>query len=347
MVNKVRKTASPYRLPAYARLCVVALGILLYRPASASTCHMLWSPASGMLSGVELSLSDYVASGISSFKYLPAPIAPGTVSYVYNDYGGGPGGGGHNWNMRKGALLLIKNIVEVNGIRLTVRVDGWNKLSDADGYTLYRNERTTGGWGNQCWPQGAYYNEIHYYTPDAQVIVSASPSQTLYPGKYNISVPYVYGFEELKYDRSPNDRINDIRNSLVNGPKSSLDVALNVTSQCSINTRLISLSHGTLTPDAAKLHTSKASDVHISCTNSVNVRLRLLGAQTVPGRTANFTDCGNGGQCELKLDSGGIDEVVSVTQNKTVSITSTLHPKVGGAVEGVFEGNGVLEVTIL
>ncbi|MEE7414960.1 spore coat protein U domain-containing protein [Escherichia marmotae] len=217
------------------------------------------------------------------------------------------------------------------------------------GYTTVVSVNTYGKHKmDKCYPVGFVYSfrpGILIPTFNAKLVLERASA---YPGKYNIQVPFWWGYEENK--GSGNTSFmgwHKFGYVLAQQAPSYVNVPVTVTSKCNFNTSPINLSHGTMTGRNADGNQTKPYNLNVTCTPGTSLSVKLLGTQKVSGKTDNYTQCGTGGACELTFDNGKYDETMTIDNSKTLSIKSTYRLNdITKPVAESFEGNGILQVLV-
>ncbi|WP_340642436.1 hypothetical protein [Photobacterium damselae] len=169
------------------------------------------------------------------------------------------------------------------------------------------------------------------------------------PGKYTLRFPYRWMFEEHKMLGGSGSSLHQNAAPFManNTPIWYGDIPVTITSRCELSSYdTINLSHGRMSAAEAKLNKTRPHTVNIRCDGNVPVRLKLTGNNAVSGKTSNFTQCGTGGSCELLFDNNKYEQNITISNSKSVSITSTYHPT-GTIKEGAFSGSGILSFLVL
>ncbi|EFB2788030.1 hypothetical protein HEM77_021970 [Escherichia coli] len=170
------------------------------------------------------------------------------------------------------------------------------------------------------------------------------------PGDFLLSIPVRLGIETNIYTKAQDELSppwGNIPSVQLQYPANDILIRMRVLSKCSFDSSLINLSHGVMTGVDANGNQTKPYNLNINCTPGTSLSVKFIGAQKIPGKTDNYTLCGDGGMCELTFDNGKYDETMIVNHTKTLSIKSTYHlndpTKV---VAGNFEGSAVLQILV-
>ncbi|MFZ1874766.1 MAG: hypothetical protein WAU54_18605 [Chania sp.] len=130
-----------------------------------------------------------------------------------------------------------------------------------------------------------------------------------------------------------------------------LNYDITVSSLCSYNADPINLSHGivNLTTGVSSYPSGNYS-LNITCnTSNPSVSLKLTGSNPVASMTANYTQCGSGGSCELVFDVGSstnqYNKTLNISGTQAINIRSIYHPNASN-LAGSFSGSGVLTILV-
>jgi len=230
-------------------------------------------------------------------------------------------------------------------------LSGWDvSYSDpVPGYVTVVSVNTYGEHTmSTCWPVGfvaKFYPGIAIPHFKAKIIVERSAA---YPGKYNLKVPFWWGYEENKGEGDTSFiGWRQFGFILAQQQPSYVDVPVTITSKCNFNTSPINLSHGIMSGRESDGSQTKPYNLNVTCTPGTSLSVKLLGTQKVSGKTDNYTQCGTGGMCELTFDNGKYDETMTIDNSKTLSIKSTYRLNdIAKPVAESFEGSGVLQVLV-
>lgn len=175
------------------------------------------------------------------------------------------------------------------------------------------------------------------------------------PGVYNFTIPLFWGIEENKYTGKDFGILirKRIGASLVKAGGYTTPISFTVTPKCSFNTSDILLKHGdVILKSGTASYPSNIYPLDIKCTyDKTAVKVDLLGATSVAGKTRNYTPCGSGGSCRLTFDTDGMvdryNETLTVNKNttKTLKLKSAYIPN-EKPVAGKFEGSAILRITL-
>lgn len=230
-------------------------------------------------------------------------------------------------------------------------VSGWDisYSEPVPGYTTVVSVNTYGEHAmSQCWPVGG----VAYFRPGIAIPVFrakiAVERSSAYPGKYNLQVPFWWGYEENK--GGGNTSFVGWRQFgfvLAQQQPSYINIPVTITSKCNFDISPINLSHGTMTGRNADGNQTKPYNLNVTCSPGTSLSVKLLGTQKISGKTDNYTKCGTGGMCELTFDNGKYDETMTIDNSKTLSIKSTYRlSDIAKPVAESFEGSGVLQVLV-
>lgn len=204
----------------------------------------------------------------------------------------------------------------------------------------------------KCMPTGTLFqwNDYEAATKSARMKVYFRRG-SMYPGKYNVTIPWYWSYEENKNDGREGKDVaaQAARLTLNHGIPGTISIPVTITSKCDFSAAPLNLTHGTMSGRQANGHQTKPYNLNIKCDTGTSVSVKLKGAHPVSGKTANFTQCGNGGLCELTFNGNKYNETMTVTGNNlALSITSTYHLKnPSSPVAESFEGSGILEIQVL
>lgn len=170
------------------------------------------------------------------------------------------------------------------------------------------------------------------------------------PGEFLLNIPVRLGIETNIYTKGE-DELNPPRGNIpltqLQYPANNIHVRMRVVSKCSFDSSLINLSHGVMSGLDANGNQTKPYNLNISCTPGTSLSVKFIGAHKIVGKTDNYTQCGDGGMCELTFDNGKHDETMIIDNTKKLSIKSTYHlndPK--KVIAGNFEGSAVLSILV-
>ncbi|MBG3022467.1 PixG protein [Proteus mirabilis] len=174
---------------------------------------------------------------------------------------------------------------------------------------------------------------------------------TAYPGTYNLSIPFVWAYEENKGSSTYNswDGFRQFGDAMKPHMNSYINIPVTITSKCNIKNQVINLSHGNMTPEESINNVTPPYNYQLTCDYDASVSVSLIGSAPVSGKTENYTKCGNGGSCELKYNDTEYKGKFKLNAGaaKTFSITSTFHPNdIRNPVEGSFQGSAILRVLV-
>lgn len=302
---------------------------------------------------IQLSFDDYKSSADGVIKGLGG-IIPGTVlasdcktdtDYKETDL---VKGNKTNW-------VLLPNEYIYEGLRFTINniKSPWRKpggVSIPAGYTAWTAQIGGFEWElGRCFPVGLKFSWVEITWRDLPFTLNIDRANAK-PGYYELKIPFYYGFEENKSVSAGNsgDVAKNAPNLIYSMTKPLyIPISVDVRSKCNFDTSSINLSHGIMTGLNADRNQTRPYNLDISCTPGTSLSVKFIGTQKIPGKTDNYTLCGDGGMCELTFDNGKYDETMIVNHTKTLSIKSTYHlndpTKV---VAGNFEGSAVLQILV-
>ena len=172
------------------------------------------------------------------------------------------------------------------------------------------------------------------------------------PGVYNLVIPLSWGYEENKRSGGDSGSVwRRIGGALNDGTMVMAQTTITLQSQCSYNMNDINLSHGSITLDGhTTSYPSNNYPLQIKCKNgTTTVNVSIVGNSLVPGKTENFTPCGEGGNCELTFDTSIKNDVwnekIDVNGHETINVKSSYHPG-SSPVAGKFNGSGILKIRV-
>jgi adhesin PapG len=248
----------------------------------------------------------------------------------------------------KTAWLIIQNKVYVGSVPISINIDAYNNWKLPGQSPLYNysskiNQITVYTALGDCFPLGPF-GSVDFHWHDAKITVSMS-SGNLPPGVYRVPVTYYYAYEENKFTDNDRGPSSDVPNLIVNGLGTQSKFMLNITvrSKCDFNNNPLKLIHD-ITLGNPSSYSSDLASYSISCTASTPVKLELLGATKIPGKSNNYTKCGES-ECELKFKDGTSVSDGYISGKKDFIVNSTFHPT-NETKAGTFQGAGILRVTI-
>ncbi|GEM74783.1 MrpH family fimbial adhesin [Vibrio sagamiensis] len=203
-----------------------------------------------------------------------------------------------------------------------------------------------------CWNQSDHVGVIIPASLSSTSIFTVKiKSEAARPGVYNLQFPFRWMYEESKQSGNGPSYFNEWAAETL--ARDALtwygSFWVTVTSQCKLSSyNTINLEHGEMTAAEAKRNKTRPHSINISCKETVPVKLKLTGNIPVSGKTANFTQCGIGGSCELLFDNDKSEKNITISKSSStnVSITSTYHPT-DIIKEGSFSGSGTLTFLVM
>lgn len=230
--------------------------------------------------------------------------------------------------------------------------NGWGPINGQEihelpNYSTKTQQRDRRQSMSRCWQTGEIASFVPFYKPPAISAHVDIDRGTAIPGSYQLQLPYWLAYEENSGRGSfgadfPNYPAKLLREQ----PDFYIQQSVEVHSKCSFDTTSITLDHGTMTPAEARGHITRPYNLQINCVSPVSLHVSLRGNTPIAGKTANFTQCGEAGSCELRFNQTDFDKIFSVNNSTTLSIDSTFHPKSGPAVAGAFSGSAVLSILV-
>lgn len=257
--------------------------------------------------------------------------------------------------------LLMPTTANYNGVKLTIsppRNNGWrahtNNAPVPAGYSASINSKESKFiWGqSSCFPIGTLHPHVDFQWQDASINILVDRG-TAIPGQYNFNVPFYFGYEEVKTNNNTSGAVASSAPQLVyaQGTQMNIPVSLTINSLCSYTTEAINLSHGAINlRSGVTSYPTSDYALNITC-SAVNpgVSIKLTGSHPVPGMSANYTQCGSGGRCELLFDVANFtnqyDKTLSIAGTQTIKIRSVYHPT-NEVVAGHFNGSGILTILV-
>ncbi|BET81262.1 Fimbrial protein [Edwardsiella anguillarum] len=200
---------------------------------------------------------------------------------------------------------------------------------------------------SRCHVPGDTYN---FVPPSVRLQIGLTINRnTATPGRYVVSLPFGYAYEENKGypDGAPKGfDLTNLLDRIFNTRIGSVPVIIDVVSRCNFQTSDIQLNHGQMTPASSEGNITRPYNLNVSCSSGTSVSVSIVGANPVSGRTENFTRCGNGGSCEITFNGGRYRETMQISGSTNLAITSTYHPNQGTPIEGAFSGSAVLSILV-
>ncbi|WP_392420491.1 hypothetical protein [Edwardsiella piscicida] len=200
---------------------------------------------------------------------------------------------------------------------------------------------------SRCHVPGDTYN---FVPPPVSLQIGLTVNRnTAAPGRYVVSLPFGYAYEENKGnpDGLPKGlELLNLLDGIFSTRMGSVPVIIDVISRCNFQTSDIQLSHGQMTPAASEGNVTRPYNLNVSCSSGTSVSVSIVGTNPVSGRTENFTRCGNGGSCEITFNGGHYNETMQISGSTNLAITSTYHPNQGAPIEGAFSGSAILSILV-
>lgn len=327
--------------------------IFLYTPPSADS-----TPVSGQPITISAD-KNITQSQIKLQQYSVLTIAHRSCTEDQADPGGWQSGNisgfvGHLVGLPKKTMIATSS--DGNGGKISYEIipetNNWNPWSevtspDFNFYTNYDGNT----WGAQpasagfhkCWNVGGTVGiDDAHVAPAIPVSISINRSMAI-PGKYEMRIPFYWGYIEWKIHNATTPSFNRDWSTLVYRPEARRELIIPVTvvSQCTVNTNSISLEHGIMTP-AAAINNKTSSSISLTCTSNATVKLSLQG-----GFKDNISKCGASGTCELTFgDTDKYSQDLTFSGTMEIPVQSKFVPGSTHPAAGKFESHAVLEIDV-
>lgn len=175
------------------------------------------------------------------------------------------------------------------------------------------------------------------------------------PGHYSFPIEMIWALGENKFFSGTPGTLWQRAGAMMSGfPRVNPIVTFDVVSKCDVSTKDILLHHGTISLESNNsTYRSGSADLTITCTRSSPlVYVKITGVDPVSGKTANYTQCGKGGDCRITFDARGSHDAFN--QRFTVSDGSPLNLNIKSDYipsstpqAGHFTGSAILTITII
>ncbi|MDV5227672.1 PixG protein [Providencia rettgeri] len=343
----------------------ILVGLVLFSVTNSYAQNIAWQqnflhvPSSGGAASATAPSLDVTDSSSGGLVRVTIPQVGGwrVVSSFCNPNPTPPGAGAAQGNYRYWIRLPQTNTWQkhssglsyyLSNISWVLAITNNNANEVYTGPNYFSSQAPSGCWNiGTTWGLGSEVLPLDR-TMTLNVTVARS---TAYPGRYNLSIPFAWAYEENKGSSSSNswDGYRLFGDAMKNYMNNYINVPVQITSKCNILNRTINLSHGNMTPDSSINNVTSPYNYQLSCDYDASVSVSLIGSSQVSGKTQNYTRCGNGGTCELKYNGNAYNGTFKINAGttRTLGITSTFHPNdVNNPVEGSFRGSAILRVLV-